>query len=586
MKNKYTIGKIAVKNGIWFVFGVILSFCLVAITIYCNDMVANAFDEVLTKTNKVQLTPYIRKLLLSVVLGLFVTFLYNIVIRFYSVKVQTEYKNRIADRIPDIEYSYFDEKGSGSIMNRLISDVGELNKLFSENIPMLVSSGIIILGVMLYMVWLDWKLSLITIIIYPVLLYLANVISNKVKMLVNKRRNLLDERTAIVNDCIQGIVVGKSYNLEDIQDKRIRDVVDTVFKNEKARTSIASLSYILEAIIGWIPIVISYVVALFEVLNGNITAGDMLSFSVLLGLVSRNIQNIPMGIIEFKECLVSVKRLNQLMSAPIESGGKCVSKMGETAIEFENVTFSYNKEKEDIILKNVSFDVKTGKQTAIIGGSGGGKTTIFKIICGFYSISKGKYKLFGQEFSEWNLKAARECFALVSQNVFLLPESIADNIAYGKPDAERQEIIEACKNANIHDFIMSLPEGYDTLVGERGVRLSGGERQRISIARAFLKNAPILLLDEPTSAIDVETEKLIQEAIDKISVGKTVIVIAHRLNTVINADKIYVLSDGIIAESGNHNELLNKNGIYAQLYGKQLEMDKKDAETEVKKDEE
>ena len=284
-----------------------------------------------------------------------------------------------------------------------------------------------------------------------------------------------------------------------------------------------------------------------------------------------------MGIIELKECLVSVKRLNQLLAAPIEKTGTYKGGLDtENAIEFSNVTFSYNQEEN--VLDGIDFVAKTATQTAIIGSSGGGKSTIFKLICGFYRANGGSYKLFGEDFEKWNLKSARECFSLVSQNVFLLPESIADNIAYGKKNATMDEIIKACKNANIHDFIMSLPQGYDTVVGERGVRLSGGERQRISIARAFLKNAPILLLDEPTSAIDVETEKLIQEAIDRISVGKTVIIIAHRLNTVIGADNIYVLSDGVIKESGTHNELLNQNGIYAELYGKQLLAEVEDME--------
>ncbi|MBR6698252.1 MAG: ABC transporter ATP-binding protein [Lachnospiraceae bacterium] len=574
---KCTIGKIAVNNGLLFLVGVIMSFVSAAVTIYSNDLVAEAVDKVMSDAKNMDMAYYIKAIVFVAIIALIATFLEGFVLKLYSVRVQTQYKKKIADRIPDIEYAYFDEKGSGGIMNRLISDVGELNKLFSENIPMMISSVIVITAVMIYMIALDVKLSLVTIIIYPILLYISNIVSNKVKKLVNLRRNLLDERTAIINDCVQGIVVGKSYNLEKQQDERVGVVVDEVFKSEKARTSISSLAFVLETLIGWLPIVISYVVALYEVLNDSITTGEMLAFAVLLNIVSRNIENIPMGIIELKECLVSVKRLNQLLEAPIEKTGTYKGGLDtENAIEFSNVTFSYNQEEN--VLDGIDFVAKTATQTAIIGSSGGGKSTIFKLICGFYRANGGSYKLFNEDFEKWNLKSARECFSLVSQNVFLLPESIADNIAYGKKNATMDEIIKACKNANIHDFIMSLPQGYDTVVGERGVRLSGGERQRISIARAFLKNAPILLLDEPTSAIDVETEKLIQEAIDRISVGKTVIIIAHRLNTVIGADNIYVLSDGVIKESGTHNELLNQNGIYAELYGKQLLAAAKDME--------
>ncbi len=568
MKNN-TIGKIATKNGVIFLTGAIMAFVSSGVIIISNDLVAEAFDKVLTNISDFDIEFYAKSIIIAVIVALLTTFLENYLLKLYSLKVQTQYKETIANRIPNIEYAYFDEKGSGSIMNRLVSDVGELNRLFSENIPMMVSSVIIVVSIMVYMIIMDLRLSLITIVIYPLLLFVSNHVSNKVKKLVNLRRNLLDERTAIINDCVQGIVVGKSYNLEKKQDERVGLVVDEVFRNERARTGISSLAFVLELLIGWLPIVISYVVALFLVINGSITPGQMLAFSVLLDIVSRNIENIPMGIIDFKECYVSVKRLNQLLAAPIEQTGTYKGGMdGDTAIEFSNVEFSYNEDEK--ILKGVSFVAKTGEKTAIIGNSGGGKSTIFKLICGFYGKDSGDYRLFSEDFSKWDIKSARECFSLVSQNVFLLPESIADNIAYGKSGASREEIIEACKNANIHDFIINLPEGYDTVVGERGVRLSGGERQRISIARAFLKNAPILLLDEPTSAIDVETEKLIQKAIDKISVGKTVIIIAHRLNTVIGADNIYVLSDGIIKENGTHKELLEQNGIYAQLYGKQL----------------
>ena len=214
----------------------------------------------------------------------------------------------------------------------------------------------------------------------------------------------------------------------------------------------------------------------------------------------------------------------------------------------------------------MSFSVKAGEQIAFVGGSGEGKTTIFKLLCGFYEKNNGQYRLFGHFFENWNLEAARNCFSVVSQNVFLFPETIKQNVACGKENATDEEIIEACKNANIHNFIMSLPEGYGTLVGERGVRLSGGQRQRISIARAFLKDAPILLLDEPTSSVDIDAERKIQDAIERISTGKTVIIIAHRLSTVKNAKRIYVVKEGKIVEMGNHEELLERDGIYADMY--------------------
>jgi len=205
----------------------------------------------------------------------------------------------------------------------------------------------------------------------------------------------------------------------------------------------------------------------------------------------------------------------------------------------------------------------------LVGSSGGGKSTVFKIFCGFYKPQSGEYNLYGHNYDDWDCRAARKQFALVSQNVFLFPNSIAENVAYGRDDATLEDVIQACKNANIHNFIEKLPQGYDTYVGERGVKLSGGERQRISIARAFLKDAPILLLDEPTSAVDVATEELIQQALSTISADKTVITIAHRLSTIQNADNILVFSKGKIAESGTHEELMKANGVYSGLYRKE-----------------
>ena len=319
----------------------------------------------------------------------------------------------------------------------------------------------------------------------------------------------------------------------------------------------------------WIPNIICVSYAYVLVKQGSLSIGELLVFILIQDRFVKAFIDLPFSIVDAKEHLVCIKRIEDILNETEETSGEEKTIISEAdTIVFEKVSFQYENNKR--ILKEVSFKIPTGSRVGFVGESGGGKSTIFKIICGLYPVSEGRFSLFGRNYCEWNLQIARDFIALVSQNVFLFPTTIYENVRYGKWEASKDEIVEACKNAKIHEFIMGLPEKYDTLVGEKGILLSGGERQRISIARAFLKNAPILLLDEPTSAIDIRTEKEIQEAIDKLSQNKTCLTIAHRLSTIENADLIYVIKDGEIIENGTHSGLMNRKGYYFKLH----EMDK------------
>lgn len=319
----------------------------------------------------------------------------------------------------------------------------------------------------------------------------------------------------------------------------------------------------------WIPNIICVSYAYVLVKQGSLSIGELLVFILIQDRFVKAFIDLPFSIVDAKEHLVCIKRIEDILNETEETSGEEKTIISEAdTIVFEKVSFQYENNKR--ILKEVSFKIPTGSRVAFVAESGGGKSTIFKIICGLYPVSEGRFSLFGRNYCEWNLQIARDFIALVSQNVILFPTTIYENVRYGKWEASKDEIVEACKNAKIHEFIMGLPEKYDTLVGEKGILLSGGERQRISIARAFLKNAPILLLDEPTSAIDIRTEKEIQEAIDKLSQNKTCLTIAHRLSTIENADLIYVIKDGEIIENGTHSGLMNRKGYYFKLH----EMDK------------
>jgi len=425
---------------------------------------------------------------------------------------------------------------------------------------------------------------------YPLVLVVSNYSSKRMANLAKNRWKKIDVLNAAAYDNIQGIVVGRSFNLMNVMKKKIFDANDELLQFEFKRNRMSSVAWILQSIINWLPNIILATLALMRVLSGIITVGEMTYFVLMLDRIIHPMSELPGLFNTARENGVSIQRLEEIMNQENEPSGdydgngsekeyengpedeceKPYVASGETVIEFVNVDFSYKDDNP--VLKDVSFNIKVGQNIAFVGCSGEGKSTIFKLLCGFYKKQQGSYILQGRDFEEWNLDAARNLYSLVSQSVFLFPGTIAENVLYGRKGATLEEIQEACKMANIHEFILSLPQQYDTLAGERGARFSGGERQRISIARAFLKNAPILLLDEPTSAIDVGTEDLIKGAIERISKGRTVITIAHRLSTIENADIIMVLSKGEIAESGTNEELLATKGIYYNLYNAQSKL--------------
>lgn len=509
-----------------------------------------------------------------IVVGMVMAFVKTLCGQNYSALVQRDIKGRIGEHLLKLPYAYYDEKGTGSIMTKLVSDISEVGRFFSEIMPNLIVDFVIVGTVTVYLLQMDIMLIVVLFITYPVLLVVADKLSRSLTSVVKKRRTSLDARTQVAYDAIQGMEIVRSYNLYDIMQKKINYYIDDVATQGCKSTKITSMGYVLRHSINTIPIVICYLFALKEVITGKITTGDMLAFSVLLSRIIWPLGNIVFCVNDIREVNVSLKRVQEIYNQKSEESGDgkfAMEAVGENVVEWKDVTFSYDGKRN--VLNAMSLTIGQGQTVAFAGGSGEGKSTIFKLLCGFYKKDSGSYKLFGHEFEEWDIGVARNCFAYVSQNVFLFPETIWKNVAYGRENATKEEVIEACKNANIHDFIINLPDGYDTIVGERGVRLSGGERQRISIARAFLKEAPILLLDEPTAAVDAGTEDLLQEAINRISANKTVIIIAHRLSTIMEADKIYVVEGGNIAETGTHEELLAMNGIYASMHGKEIAVD-------------
>lgn len=560
------------RNGYMLLLFIIFAVFLNEIIILGNDLIAQTADKVLGG-EQMQITGFLVPLLWMTVLGTAAAYLKSISGNHYSAMVQRDVRASLGRHLVRLPFSYFDEKSSGSIITRLISDMDELGRFFSEILPNLLVNIIVVATSTIYLVRMDALLIVVLFASYPVMLVVADRLSKKLASIAQRLRAHMDECNEKAYDAIQGITIGRSYNLYEVQKKEIDAVIDRKVEQACKSTRISSMGWVLKNVITTIPVIICYLFALYETMQGRITVGEMLAFTVILGRILNPIGDIVFCANEIREVGVSLKRLQEIYDQAEERTGGSIHTLQQdrdetAAIEWSDVEFCYDQSESRPVLNGMSFVIEKGEQTAFVGGSGEGKTTVFKLLCGLYERGNGQYRLFGHSFEEWNLDAARSCFSEVSQNVFLFPQTIRQNVACGKENATFEEVVEACRNANIHDFILQLPEGYETLVGERGVRLSGGQRQRISIARAFLKDAPILLLDEPTAAVDVESEQKIQEAIERITVGRTVIVIAHRLSTVRNAKRIYVVSGGKIVETGNHEELMERRGIYAEMYAK------------------
>lgn len=566
---------ISIRHSIFLILYIIMSAILSEIVIAGNDYIAAATDRMLAG-EVVVFQNFLYSLAGMIAIGSISAYGKSLCGNHYSALVQRDVREKLGEHLLKLPFSYFDENASGGILTRFSSDIGEAGRFFSEILPELLVNLVTVTTITVYFVHIDIRLILILFASYPVMWFASDRLSKKLAAILKKFRTGMDIRTQIAFDAIQGMTIGRSYQLYDVMCRRIGKVIDDTAQHACKSTRISSMGWLLKGIITAIPEVICYLFALYEVLAGRITVGEMLAFTVLLGRMIYPLGDIVFCINDVRTAKVAIDRLEEIYAFRTEAQQADNSlpdkgipaQMDFPAIQWEQVQFSYQAARP--VLQNMSFEIGQGERVAFVGGSGEGKSTVFRLLCGLYQKTGGSYLLYGTPFEAWNLQKARECYSVVSQNVFLFPESILANVACGKRGASMEEIVNACKAANIHEFITDLPEGYDTLAGERGVRLSGGEKQRISIARAFLKDAPIILLDEPTSAVDADTEKEIQEAIDRIARGKTVIVIAHRLSTIKDVKRIYVLKDGGIAESGPHDALIKQNGIYASLYGKEV----------------
>ncbi len=494
----------------------------------------------------------------------------NYFIQYYGhvmgVKMQAQMRSDMFNHLEKLPYSFFDNHETGKIMSRMTNDLMDISELAHHGPENLLISSISIIASFVYLCTINWWLTLIVFACVPFLILITMLLRKKMRSAFMRSRQSIGEINAALESSITGIRVTKAFNNSEIESEKFEE------GNKKfvhARTDAYKAMGQFHSGTSFINDVFNVVVLIaggFFLSKGFIQVGDYTAFTISVGLFIGPVMTLIGFMEQYQNGVTGFQRFLEIMDAEPEKDNPNAEEMkvAEGHIEFKNVNYSYSEGEE--VLKNVSLDIKKGEKFALVGPSGGGKTTICHLIPHFYDVKDGQILIDGKDINKITRSSLRANIGIVQQDVYLFNASIRDNILYGRPGATEEEVIEAAKRANIHNYVMSMPNGYDTVIGERGVKLSGGQKQRLSIARVFLKDPAILILDEATSALDNTTEILIQNSLDELCKGRTTIVVAHRLSTVKNADEIAVVSDGKIIEQGPHDSLIAMNGVYANLY--------------------
>ena len=487
----------------------------------------------------------------------------------YSIMVL---RNRCQEHIANLQMPSINDNRTGDMLSRMFNDMREIQWFVSGTFIYLLTASITFFTAITYMFILNWKLTLLSSIMMPFFTILVAKVSKKVESQSRQQQESLGNESNVLQDVFMGLSELKAFGLKKIMyDKYSKEVDITTVKTNKMYKTELKIQPI-GSLCGSLPFVVTMFYGGYLIINHGITFGGLLAYISLSNNVTDPISRMPSVITAVRCAVASIKRVFEIWDIPVEKEGgsefSADDRGSAPVIAFEDVNFSYNDETE--LFKGLSFEIAKGEKVALVGSSGCGKSTVLNLITGFYRPVSGKINIYGHEISGWKVEDLRNVLSEVLQDNYLFPDTILKNISYGKENASMEEIDMAARSAYIYDFIQGLPDKYNTLVGERGVRLSGGQRQRVAIARALLKNAPVLLLDEATSALDMESEKEVQIALERLMAGRTTLIIAHRLSTVKNADRILVMDNGRVVEAGSHEELILKDSLYSQLYNKQF----------------
>lgn len=492
---------------------------------------------------------------------------------FVGLRVVADIRQGLYDHLQNLSLSFFTRTPTGVLISRITNDVNLVQGSVSNAITGLIKDTVTILGLTAVVFYRDWKLGLIAFIIFPIAIIPIKEFGKRLRKFSRKGLQRMGSLTTFLHETITGNRIVKAFNMEEYEKRRFAEENERYFKIFLKRVKIRALSHPLMELLGGIGIAVIIWAGGYSVVRGDVTPGTFFSFMAALLMLYAPVRNLNKVNLEVQEGLAAAARIFELLDTVVEvKEEKDAPSLPPISkgIEFKEVAFKYDSAP---VLKAISLHVRAGEIIAIVGMSGAGKTSLVNLLPRFYDVEDGRILIDGFDIRKVTLKSLREQIGLVTQQTILFNDTVRNNIAYGSLLRSDQEIIEAAKAANAHGFIQRFHQGYDTVIGEGGVKLSGGERQRISIARAILKNAPILILDEATSSLDSDSETEVQMAMDALMRGRTVFVIAHRLSTIRNAHRIIVLSDGGIVEEGTHEALMAFNGEYRRLYDLQFRDD-------------